>query len=226
MTPLDVRCQLVLSLGLDLIGPDRESELLCEVLPQAPSRWYLTGFLVPIEAAEDQKSDEAAEEGVDEVGKGGGVDDDAAPEPAAARRAFFPSSMGLSLLVPKDAKELHVLIRWGDYRADAPLDQDTAAQLLAADLVNGDPTAWAAVRALPTNLQFGKWQRTDRVEELTLKLPTTQKPTESPVPNSDGLKLALSVRPIRDIAAFDGLVPRGTRSVSLFLVNRRKPRAR
>ena len=119
MTSADVRRELVQTLGLDLIGPDRDSDLRSEVLPQAPSRWYLTGFLVPIDAAEDQKTDEAADEGVDEVGKGGGVDDDAVPEPAAARRAFFPSSMGLSLLVPKDAKELRVTIRWGDYQPPA-----------------------------------------------------------------------------------------------------------
>src|SRR5262249_21846012 len=67
------------------------------------------------------------------------------------------------------------------------------------------------------------WQRSDHVEELTLKVPASQKATERDVPNSNGLKLALTVRPIRDIAAFDGLVPRGTRSVSLFLVNRRHP---
>src|SRR5690242_9145277 len=115
MTPAEVRCHLVEALGLDLIGPDRDSQLASEVLPQAPSRWYLTGFLVPFDAAEDQKSDEAADEGVDEIGKGAGVDDDAAPGPTAARRAFFPSSMGLSLLVPKDAQELRVTIRWGDY---------------------------------------------------------------------------------------------------------------
>ena len=119
MLPVEVRRELVNALGLDLIGPDRDSDLLAEVLPQAPSRWYLTGFLVPIDAAEDQKTDEAADEDVDEVGKGGGADDDAAPEPAAARRAYFPSSMGLSLLVPKDAKELRVTVRWGDYQPPA-----------------------------------------------------------------------------------------------------------
>src|SRR4051794_19397663 len=120
-TPADVRRKLVHTLGLDLIGPDRGSELLNEVLPQAPSRWYLTGFLVPIDAAEEQKVDEAAVEGVDEVSDAGGTDDAATPEVAAARRAFFPSSMGLSLLVPKDAKELHVTVRWGDYRPPAKI---------------------------------------------------------------------------------------------------------
>jgi hypothetical protein len=196
MLPVEVRSHLVEALGLGLIGPDRNWELVGEVLPQAPSRWYLTGFLVPFDAEEDQKSDEAADKNVDEFGKGAGVDDDAAPEPAAARRAFFPSSMGLSLLVPKDAKELRVTVRWRDYQApEAPLPDGRGSS----------------------------WKRTDRVEEMTLELPLSQKPTESNVPNSDGLKLALSVRPIRDIASFDGMVPKGTRSVSLFLVNRRKP---
>jgi hypothetical protein len=216
--PVEVRSHLVETLGLDLIGPDRDSDLRNEVLPQAPSRWYLTGFLVPIDAAEDQKTDEVADEGVDEIGKGAGVDDDAAPEPAAARRAFFPSSMGLSLLVPKDAKELRVTVRWGDYLAPAkatepeqptlfpqpePVKQEEQGQLFDP----GDPRGW---------------KRKDRSEVLILTLPASQKPAECDVPQSGGLKLALSVRPIRDIAAFDGLVPWDTRSVSLFLVNRRK----
>jgi hypothetical protein len=116
MTPIGIRQELVQILGLDLIGPDCDSELRSEILPQAPSRWYLTGFLVPIDAAEEQKIDEAATEEVDEVSDAVGTDDAATPEPAAARRAVFPSSMGLSPLVPKDAKELHVTVRWGDYQ--------------------------------------------------------------------------------------------------------------
>src|SRR5262249_50593661 len=115
MTPVDVRRKLVHALGLDLVGPDRDSDLLAEILPQAPSRWYLTAFLGPIDAAEDRKGDEAAVEEMDEISDAGGTDDAATPEPAAARRAVFPSSMGLSLLVPKDAKELRVTVRWGDY---------------------------------------------------------------------------------------------------------------
>src|SRR5438270_6849546 len=82
MSPVDVRRKLVQTLGLDLVGPDRDSELLNEVLPQAPSRWYLTGFLVPTDAAEEQKIDEAAVEEVDEAGDAGGTDDAATPEPA------------------------------------------------------------------------------------------------------------------------------------------------
>ena len=215
MTSVDVRRHLVEALGMDLIGPDRDSELLDEILSQSPSRWYLTGFLAPLDADEKQKTDETANEEIDEVGKGG-VDDDATPEPAAARRAFFPSSMGLSLLVPKEAKELRVTIRWGDYLPPANPDDPQQLKLFEERRKKeqqgeffdpGDPRGW---------------KRKDRVEEMTVKLPAAQKPKENDVAGSNGLKLEFSVRPIRDIAAFDGMVPKGTRSVSLFLVNRRK----
>lgn len=199
MTSVAIREKLVQTLGLDLIGPERDSELLSEVLPQAPSRWYLTGFLVPFDADEGQKTDETATEEIDEVSDSRGADDAAIPESAAARRAVFPSSMGVSLLVPKDAKELHVTVRWGDYTALYAEEESK----------RGD----GAIRG---------WQRAERVEKLTLKLPASQKPAERDVPMSNGLKLAVAIRPIRDIAAFDGLVPKGTRSVSVFLVNRRK----
>lgn len=101
MTAMDVRRKLVHTLGLDLIGPDRDSELRSEILPQSPSRWYLTGFLVPIEAAENQKVDETANEGMEELSEAGGTDDATTPETAAARRPIFTSSMGMSLLVPE-----------------------------------------------------------------------------------------------------------------------------
>ncbi len=50
--PVEVRSQLVDALRLDLVGPDNGSDLEAEILPQAPFRWYLTGFLVPLEAGE------------------------------------------------------------------------------------------------------------------------------------------------------------------------------
>ena len=90
MTSVDIRSKLVQALGLDLIGPDRDSELLAEVLPQAPSRWYLTGFLVPVDTDEQDNGDEASSESMDELSDSGGTDDAAIPEPAAARRAILP----------------------------------------------------------------------------------------------------------------------------------------
>jgi hypothetical protein len=216
MTPVDVRTKLVHTLGLDLIGPDRDSELLNEVLPQAPSRWYLTGFLVPIDAEESQRTDETANEGMDEQSDAGGTDDATTPEPAAARRAVFPSSMGLSLLVPKAAKELRVTVRWGNYRPPAKVADGQQPTLF-------NPTELSAHQGKLFDPQDQRgWKRTERVEEMTLQVLASQKPAEYEVPNSGELKVALSVRPVRDIAAFEGMVPKGTRSVSVFLVNRRK----
>jgi hypothetical protein len=91
MKPVEVRSQLLEALRVDLVGPDNGSVLEAEVLPQAPSRWYLTGFLVPLEAGEAQKSDETANDDPDSPAAGGDAsDDDTTPEPPAARRAFFP----------------------------------------------------------------------------------------------------------------------------------------
>lgn len=217
MSPVDVRRELVHALEVDLVGPDRRDEsLLAEVLPQAPSRWYLTGFLVPSDTDPDQKSDDTGDEATDELGTGAGTDDETTPEPAAARKAFFPSSMGVSLLVPKDAKELTVTVRWGDYLPDGVTD---VKQLAGGEILGRDAEAGAG-----GHLQFVKWRRTERVEPLALKVPATnQKPTEVPVPNSRGLMVALAVRKVKDIPLFAEHMPAGTRSVSVFLVNRRRP---
>lgn len=222
MTSVEVRKHLVHALGTDLVGPDCDTtDLHAEVLPQTPSRWYLTGFLVPIDADEDQKSDDTAAEGVDELGKGTGVDDEATPEPAAARKVYFPSSIGMSLLVPKEAKELRVTVGWGDYLPDGITEvTELVARLSGPTLTSeGVPIEGQEVTSL-----LKRWRRKERSEKLTLKVPTTTKvEPPKPVPGSDGLEVVLSVRPVKDIPAFDGLVPKGTRSVSVFLVNRRKP---
>lgn len=208
VTSAEVRDKLVHSLGLDLIGPERDSPHLGEILPQAPSRWYLAGFLVPIDADQGQKADEAGTEGIDEQSDSGGMDDAAVPEPAAARRAFFPSSMGLSLLVPKEAKEIKVVVRWGDYKPGRKGTEGFERIDLKAVESHGPDLLW---------------QRTDRSEELVLKLTASQKPKEQAIAKGEELKLALSVRPVKADGAFAGMVPAGTRSVSVFLVNRRKP---
>ena len=58
---------------------------------------------------------------------------------------------------------------------------------------------------------------------VELEVPkSTGKPRETEVNGSNGLKVALSVRPVASDGAEGGL-PKGTRSVSVFLVNRRDP---
>jgi hypothetical protein len=102
-TARDVRAQLVEALELDLVGPRTghppHAQYAEEVLPIAPSKWYLAGFLVPYEAPADQRADDDGNELLDRSGRKIEADDDNAPEAASARKAFFPSSMGLSVLV-------------------------------------------------------------------------------------------------------------------------------
>jgi hypothetical protein len=198
MVPVQVRQQLIDALRLDLVGPDRGLGNPTEVLPQSPARWYLTGFLVPIDAADEQRAEEGSTEELAAQNDAAGLDDATTPEPAAARRAYFPSSIGLSLLIPAGTKELMVTARWGDYKLKKPDDGHGGA---------------------------AEWQRTPHEESIALAIPEhTKQPIEKEVPKSGGLKIALSVRPVPATAA-DGGLPKGTRSLSLFLVNRRHPAA-
>jgi hypothetical protein len=208
--PVDIRSQLVEALRLDLIGPENGSDLDAEVLPQAPSRWYLTGFLVPLEAGGAQRCDETAQ---DELGLGAcdgeATDDDTTPEPPAARRAFFPSSIGLSVLVPGATGRLRVQVDWGDYRAE-PLNAPEDGEEKPASEAPGRISL--------------RWRRSPRRLEMPLDLPTeTLKTVERDVPGSDGLRVAVSVRPVQALGIAEGLVPDGARSVSIFLVNHRTP---
>src|ERR1700721_917793 len=100
----EVRAKLVDALRLDLVGPSGTLGDDKEALPQSPSRWYLTGFLVPLDAAPEDKSDETANDELDDAGEPGGGDDDDVPEKPAARARDFPSSIGVSVLVPAVAK--------------------------------------------------------------------------------------------------------------------------
>lgn len=204
LKPVDVRRGLVDALRLDLVGPGEvlgpEGTVLGdvrEILSQRPSTWYLTGFLVPLEAEASQRADEQSADELDEVSDSEGTDDAAAPEPAAAKVRYLPSSVGLSVLVPGEATELTVTVRWGDYKA------------LQAKEAEPSPFVW---------------ERTAREETVVVALPErTDQPQEQPVPKSAGLALAVAVRPV-PTESFEGMLPAGTRSVSVFLVNRRTPK--
>ena len=196
MKPVEVRSELADALKLDLVGPSERLGSPNEVLPQAPSRWYLTGFLVPLDADQSQRGDADSTEEVDAANDAGGTDDATTPEPASARQSYLPSSTGLSLLVSSETRKLQVKVRWGDYKVRKPDDG------------HGGPE---------------EWQREQRDEVLTIDVPEkTKSPRETEVRGSGGLTVALSVRPVDSDGAEGGL-PKGTRSVSVFLVNRRKP---
>ncbi|MCZ7679819.1 MAG: hypothetical protein M5U28_14070 [Sandaracinaceae bacterium] len=108
------RAALVDALRADLVGPFYPADhpgSTEEVLPLAPSRWYLTGFLAPErdrETRDPLADDEFA-----------GLEDEpeetAAPEPQPKQRHRFPASMGLSLLLEPGGPD-HVRVVVGSRR--------------------------------------------------------------------------------------------------------------
>jgi hypothetical protein len=190
--PAQVREHLVEVLARDLVGavPD-------EVLSVAPSRWYLTGFLVPHEAPASVREDPDPDEDV-AAGGDDDADDAAPPEVASARKAFFPSSIGLSVLVPAGTSALSVRATWGDYvREDGSLLP---------------PPAGAAPDA-PARPQE-RWRRSPREAGETLAIPPIGKVTH---PLATGVDVVISVRRVPDGTG----VEKGARAVSVFLVNDR-----
>lgn len=199
-----IRTGLVNALRLDLVGPDPGDPHEAEILETAPSRWYLTGFLVPFEAPAEQRADETQGEQLDLIDNPRGGDDEDGPEKASARRAFFPSSIGLSVLVPAGVDRLAVRAEWGDYRFES---SDTRSE--------GD--------AESTDSERGAWKRSPRSESLDV--PLVSDPRGKPIERSDGLCISVSVRALGASLEAAG-VPAGTRVASIFLVNHREPAER
>jgi hypothetical protein len=193
MRSADVRARLAHALRLDLIGPDPDDPQVGEILGVPPSRWYLTGFLVPTAAPVSQKQDEDDAQG--ELGFAepatGADEDDTREEPPAARRGHFPSSIGISVLVPGDATELRVTARWGDY---TPREIGSRPDI--------------------------EWDRRERTDTVVVRLRgnKVENPNE-PLADSGGLTIVTSLRAVQRPED----LPRGTRAVSVFLVNHRQP---
>ena len=87
-TPIEVRENLLDALQVDLIGPSGPLGDPREVLPQAPSRWYLTGFLVPTDADEDQRYDPNNNDEVGQAPAEATVDENQTPEQATNKRYY------------------------------------------------------------------------------------------------------------------------------------------
>lgn len=191
--PVQVRDHLVEVLQRDLVGAEPD-----EVLSVAPSRWYLTGFLVPREAPIEVREDPEPEEGLASGGDDDG-DDAAPPEVASARKALFPSSIGLSVLVPATTRALSVRATWGEY-----LREDGSVR---------PPPEGAGLEAQAAARPPERWRRSPGEGSATLVLPTSGKATTHAL--ADGVNVVLSVRRVPEAAG----VEKGARAVSAFLVN-------
>lgn len=171
-TSAEIRQMLVRTLSLDLVGPGPGHPLEAEQLweSEPPSRWYLTGFLVPSRAPESQRYDPESPETLDAVvgSEEGTGDDDVEPDQAPARKVFLPSSMGVSVLVPPGAKHLDADVFWGDYHKIAGNDPERPDRKI--------------------------WQRKQQKRSVIVELPNDEKLSRIELEESRGVCLYISAR--------------------------------
>lgn len=197
-TSLEVRERLVEALRLDLVGPGPDSLLADESLPgweRPSSQRYLTGFLIPSGTPPEKSSDDDENEDFDVVPEQAGLPEESDEERKAAKKGFLPSSIGISFLASRDTDEIVVTARWGDYA----LSKVTTSDGKAVDA----------------------WKRTPREQSVAIRLGKATNAVHD-VPDSRGLQLHVVERTLAT-HDFGSRLATGTRSVSVFLVNRRDP---
>ncbi|MFZ2103787.1 MAG: hypothetical protein WAV18_00140 [Roseiarcus sp.] len=244
-TPVEARDRLIDLLRRDLVGPhpdfDPDPDLAREVLSGTNScNWYLTGFLGPRritgaarrlaavagsdaaqeEAAQDlleaQRGSEGMEDGA--TGKGVAPDDGSGERPPT--RSFEPSSLGLTVLLPRDARELKARVTWGDYVTEPRLDDAVfLPEAREAAEARGDTPKPFARNTID-------WRRVPREERVAIPLYPGDAPqtivirdSAAPMAPGGGLELVVSARDTVT-AGIDG-VKRELLAVSVFLVNAR-----
>lgn len=200
MTPAEVRARLVAAVHLDLVGPAHDDGARAtEILGTPPSRWYLCGFLVPYAAQVAERGDDGGDEQIEDASGRGRGDDEPVPDTAAARKDLFPSSMGLSVIVPPGLAAVRAYVSWGDYAPREPEPDDVIA---------GDVDRAAA---------RGAWHRTRK--SAIIDVPTRERFWEREVDGHAGVWVVATSRPVRDVEE----VTDGARALAVFVVNRREP---
>jgi hypothetical protein len=216
LTAAEVRRHLQRALEADLIGPfdPREDGSGEEVLPLPPSRWYLTGFLVPERDREaevtvegKEKEELVVEDPTADEGFASGSDedsDDAEPgsEPEPKQKKLLPASIGFTVLLPP-----------------GPAGETVRASVSFAEYV-----------AEPREEEEGKrpktvWRRVPRpVWTVDLPLDPRRIARGRELDGSGGVWLGGKLETLNNLGNSTdlGLEP-GTRALSLFMVNRRAP---
>lgn len=194
------RSHLTDALQLDLVGPTpNDTTYAREVLTQPPSKWYLTGFLVPFGAPPEVRSDDTSNDEIVQISNSDVADDAGTPETASARKALFPSSIGLSFLISSETQELDVTVNWGDY---LPKVGETELETTETEDESEQTTEL--------------WERIPQAVDVHIILPKDKHKKQLDVPGGSGLQLFVSCRAVRSVN-----LPKGTRSVSVFIVNYR-----
>ncbi len=233
MTSTEARAKLVEALHLDLVGPWPGHEFERELLPENPTRWYLTGYLVPECAPVEHRSDAEAKEDVDSAGEGGGADDSATPDKEAAPPSLLPSSMGLSVLIPVAITQIDVGVTWGDYVWEDPTKaeaepEDKGLGVKTEEAPAPYPENEGTIEAGPAEggalatkaIPLKGYRRLPRSETLPVVLPEPNgRASDCAVPNSGGLRIVVTLRPVA--SDVQKRIPAGTRALCVFVVNGR-----
>jgi hypothetical protein len=230
---VDVRASIVDTFRRDLIGPApgvEDADLATERLKENPSRWYLAGFLAPAEdpltqdggkddeeqsTIQDDAETEVAEPADD--GAGGAAGDAELPDAPVAKRRFLPSSIGLTVLLPPNVREIEAHISWGDYRTEPPLPETT--------LLPDEPKAnHDDGESKKKDRPMVDWVRLPKQQTVRLKIVDDRGPAvvvpESAAPQRTGGGLTLETHS----RTFTYPTPDGeeeVRALTVFLVNRR-----
>jgi hypothetical protein len=222
------RAVIVDAFRRDLVGPlpvdmaPGDADLQEERLAEAPSSWYLTGFIGPVEesaAAVLRDDPDAQEESETEAGDlidegedalvASPADDDPPPEAPTTRRRLVPNSIGLTVLVPEEVEAVDVRVTWGDYATEPPLPE----HVLVAEADDKDAPKV-------------HWVRRPREQIMRVPIPRSGKGAPIVVPGSaaeqhpgGALELVSHARPFT--IEEPGEAPRRVRALSVFVVNRR-----
>ncbi len=204
----DVRDHLIGALRADLVGPFADDAHVGqdEVWDLAPSKRYLSGFLVPNEQSQlqpDDEEDDPTDEELVEAGDDPG--EESQNDPEAKRRPMLPSSMGMSVLLDAgEPSSVTVRVSYADYvpeSQEAELDEDGKKK-------RGRPPV--------------HWRREPRGPiELTVPLDASLESEAGIAVGESGLRIYGHIDTPKHIEG----IPEDTRALSLFLVNAREPSA-
>ena len=149
-------------------------------------------------------------------------DSDKAAAVVTGKRQFLPSSMGLSVLVPKATTELEVTVRWGDYHPEYADEKRSPSS--DGGVLRRSPRRKPAAEAQEAAGRSSPGPASTRQRRVTLR-PRRRlhaRPAQTAVPGSNGLSLDWLSRPAPREALDEALVPDGAQTVNVYLVNHRE----
>jgi hypothetical protein len=226
-TSTQIRAKIIETLQLDLVGPRNEHAFAHELLPYSPRRWYLTGYLVPASAPREQRESGDEEFEAPEPSPSSEGAEEEGSEPTV-QTSYLPASIGITALVGPETKQIDVCVRWGDYHWEAADQTEEPTEQAVADehskeMLQAQPdqrTEGNPVQPpLPKQRPRRGYRRECREETVSLEVPPSEYRSEHLLANSRGVFLSIVINPVKGFVG--STLAKGTRSISVFLVNKR-----